>query len=410
MAALAVGAALLTALAGSGSSPAEADGGPNRRGLSVWWPYYGNGNAATLQQRREAFAGNIDLFEEISPFWYRSSPNGPAEIIDDGTAANMNLIKSIATSRGVPVVPSIRDGSGKGVLAGWFADPAARSQHADALVNLVVRNGFAGIDLDYEGFAFSDGRTSWPALQPNWVAFVQELSGKLHAQGKQLHVTVPPIWLNASGGVDTGSYTVYDWARIGPHVDGLRVMTYDYSARAVSPQWWVEATIAYARSIGFDMTKLQVGIPLYGKDTVTDTDGQCPPGTPLGTRSVSHLLVDERIAEHGASPARDSATGEMRFTYQESSIGDGAGSGPTDPPTPEPVPKIGGLGTATATAGAVRLGSCTVTRTVSYLDEFAVAQRARTAVDAGAGVALWALGMDESWTWSALRGQLAVQR
>jgi hypothetical protein len=73
------------------------------------------------------------------------------------------------------------------------------------------------------------------------------------------------------------------------------------------------------------------------------------------------------------------------------------------------VPSLGGLGTATATAGAVRLGSCTLTRTVFYLDEFAVAERARVAAEAGAGVALWAIGMDETWTWSALRSQLAVQ-
>jgi hypothetical protein len=403
---VAAGAVLLVALSGSSPARVEADGGPNQRGLSGWLPYYGDQAA-----RRASFTGNIDLFEEISPFWYRSGSTGPGVIHADGTTANMNLIKSAAAARGVPVVPSIRDGSGKGVLAAWFADPAARSQHADALVNLVVANGFAGIDLDYEGFAFADGRESWPALQPNWVAFVAELGEKLHAQGRQLHVTVPPIWLNANGTVNSGSYTVYDWQGIGPHVDGLRVMTYEYSsAGPIAPLSWVQATIRYAQSIGFDMTKLQVGIPLYGNDYVSDTDGQCPPGTPLGSRSISQRNVDELIAEHQASPARDTSSGEMTFTYLESHIGDGTGSGPTDPTPSEPVPSIGGLGTATASVGAVRLGSCTVTRAVSYLDEFAVAERARVAVEAGAGVALWAIGMDETWTWSALRSQLAVQR
>jgi len=238
------------------------------------------------------------------------------------------------------------------------------------------------------------------------VLFVRELSAKLHGQGDALHVTVPPIWFQDG---QRRGYWVYDWQSIGPYVDGLRVMTYDYSSTAVSPLWWVQATIAYAQSIGFDMTKLQIGIPAYGYDSVTATDGVCPPNASLGRRAVSQLNVDEMITAKGASPARDAASGEMRFTYQESYTGDGSGSGPGDPQEPEPVPQLGGLGTATATAGAVRLGSCTATRTVSYLDEFAVAERARVATEAGAGVALWALGMDESWTWSGLRSQLAAQ-
>ena len=52
------------------------------------------------------------------------------------------------------------------------ADP---SQLEQVIVNLVVNKGFDGIDLDYEGFAFSDGRSSWTATRPNWAAFVAEL-------------------------------------------------------------------------------------------------------------------------------------------------------------------------------------------------------------------------------------------
>lgn len=405
--ALACGTAVLggvLTLAGSTPVPATAaDGGPNRRGLSGWLPYYGN-----QADRRASFTANIDLFEEISPFWYHLGGT-PASILSDGSATNLGAIKTAAASRGVPVIPTIRDGSGKGTLATWLADPATRTQHADALVAKVVADGVQGIDLDYEGFAFSDGRASWPALQPNWVEFVKEVSAKLHARGLQLHVTVPPIWLDADGDVHGGSYTVYDWVGIGPHVDGLRVMTYDYSSGPIAPLPWVQSTIDYARSIGLDMNKLQIGIPLYGRDAVTEVDGTCPPGTSLARRSVSQRNVDEMMAERGAAASRDEASGEMRFSYQESFMGSGTGAGPGTPPPPQTAPPLGGIGTATATAQAVRLGSCTVTRSVWYLDEFAVAERARVAVAAGAGVALWAIGMDEGWTWSGLRSQLAAQ-
>jgi spore germination protein YaaH len=402
---LGLGTLLVVAAAGSTSGPATAAGGPNQRGMSGWMPTWGNAANANA-----SFAANIDLFEEISPFWY-AAQGDPANIVVKGTAANLSRIRATAASRGVPVIPTITDGNGAGVMAGYLADPTLRGQHEDALVNLVVANGYAGIDLDYETFAFDDGRASWPALQPNWVTFVQELAGKLHAQGKQLHVTVPPIWLNAAGtAVDPGSYTVYAWSSIAGSVDGLRTMNYNWtSAGAGSPLFWTQRTIAYAQSIGFDMTKLQIGLPLYGNNGVSHVEGTCPPGTSTGTRSVTNANIDALIAQYGASPVRDATTGEMKFSYQESFLGDGITEpGPTEPDAD--VPTLGGIGTATATVGAVRLGACTITRTVWYLDGQALASRTALAVDAGAGIAVWAMGFDAGWTWDALRSQLAPQR
>ena len=77
-------------------------------------------------------------------------------------------------------------------MAATLADPALRAQHVADIVNLVVANGYDGIDLDYEVFAFSDGSSSWAATQPNWTAFVTELGAALKAQGKLLAVTIPP--------------------------------------------------------------------------------------------------------------------------------------------------------------------------------------------------------------------------
>lgn len=402
---LGLGTLLVVAAAGSTSGPATADGGPNQRGMSGWMPTWGNAANANA-----SFAANIDLFEEISPFWY-SALGGPADIVVKGTAANLSRIRSTAAARGVPVIPTITDGNGAGVMAGYLADPTSRAQHEDALVNLVVANGYQGIDLDYETFAFDDGRASWAALQPNWVAFVQELAAKLHAQGKELHVTVPPIWLNAAGtAVDSGSYWVYDWVNIGASVDGLRTMNYNWtSAGAGSPLYWTQRTVGYAQSIGFDMSKLQIGLPFYGSNAVTHTEGTCPPGTSVGTRSVTNANIDALIAQTGASPVRDAVTGEMKFSYQESFLGDGI----TEPGPAQPdvdVPDLGGIGAATATVGAVRLGACTITRTVWYLDGQALAARTQVAVDAGAGIAVWAMGFDAGWTWDALRPELAPQR
>ena len=189
-------------------------------------------------------------------------------------------------------------------------------------------------------------------------------------------------------------------------------MTYDWSvgsAGPISPIAFVEGTIDYAQSIGFDMTKLQIGIPLYGRNWVTKTDGICPPGTSLGTRSVANRQIDALIAETGGSPVRDAVSGEMRFTYQESSIGDGTDrSRRPDPGRPAPRPRRHRDGDGERGRGAPRgvhdHPHGLVPRRVHD-------RRARqAATDAGAGVAVWALGFDTAWTWSALRSQLAPQR
>jgi spore germination protein YaaH len=402
-AALAIGLVTVLMMAATGSSaPASAaDGGPNHRGLSGWVPYWEDTDG------RASFLDNSDLFEELSPFWH-SAAGGPGDIVLKASPSSLAPVIQAARSRGVPVVPTITDGNGPLVMAGYLADPVTRSQHVDAIVALVGANGYDGIDIDYEGFAFNDGKVNWAAIQPNWVAFVQELGAKLHAQSRRLTVSVPPIYFAADGKTVLG-YTVYDWANIIASVDRLRVMTYDWSVGAagpISPSSYVQRTIAYAQSIGVPMSKVQIGIPLYGRDWVTKQVGTC---SAPSRRSVTNRDIDALIAERGATPSRDGSSGELTFTYTETIIGTGEPTTP-DPQPPGPIPPLGGIGTATATQGAVRMSKCTRTRTVWYLDAVAIADRAARATDAGAGVAVWALGYDAWWSWDALRLELAPQR
>ena len=181
------------------------------------------------------------------------------------------------------MVPSITDGSGKLTMAGILADPATRSTHVRTITDLVINRGYDGIDLDYEGFAFSDGRSSWATTRPNWAAFVAELGASLHAQGKLLSVTVPPIWDNGSSG-----YWVYAWPEMLPHVDRLRLMVYDWSVGSpgpVSPLSWQTNVINYVRSIVPRRPAQQ------GADRRERLRAQ------LGDGHVGHL-PDQRLARH----------------------------------------------------------------------------------------------------------------
>ncbi|MEZ5248244.1 MAG: glycosyl hydrolase family 18 protein [Ilumatobacteraceae bacterium] len=141
--------------------------------------------------------------------------------------------RAAAAAAGVPLIATIFDDSPSGTMAAVLADPASRAIHVQTVARLVIEGGFAGVDLDYEKFAFSDSRDTWAATSPNWIAFLTELAVPLRAAGKQLIVSVPPVY----DGERTGAsgYWVYDYAAMGEIVDRIRVMTYDYSFQGGDP-------------------------------------------------------------------------------------------------------------------------------------------------------------------------------
>lgn len=239
--------------------------------VTGWIPYWmaTPGNPVGVNNA----VANADLFTEVSPFIYSALPAGSKGVrvalnpnFSNG-AANAAWATNALHAAGIPVVPSIADGSGKGVMAKTLADPAKRTAHVQDIVAIVVNNGYDGIDLDYEVFAFSDGSASWASTQPNWTAFVTELGAALHGQGKQLFVTIPGpcSTTNKCGGKN--GYWVYDMAGIAPAVDRIRIMAYDFhvnGAGPIAPIDWVTAIVQYSVTV-MDPAKLQIGVPTYGR-------------------------------------------------------------------------------------------------------------------------------------------------
>ena len=114
-----------------------------------------------------------------------------------------------------------------GDMAALLADPAQRARHVEALAEFAEEGDYAGLDIDYEQFAFADDRSTWTTTRPSWVAFITELAERLHADGRTLTVSIPPVY-DAGRTADSG-YWVYDYAshRPGgrPHPrDGLRLL------------------------------------------------------------------------------------------------------------------------------------------------------------------------------------------
>ncbi|MCB9412117.1 MAG: hypothetical protein H6525_04615 [Actinobacteria bacterium] len=373
-------AAVLALLTGSIGvvmpSSAAADPGVGQPLLSGWLPYW------TTSSSLASYTANADLFANISPFWFDAQA-GPtagsvsivAQPIGQSSAAAMAQLRAA----GKKVLPAITDGTPRGYMAAVLQDPTTRAAHVEQLLELVRSGGFDGIDLDYEGFAFSDGTSTWNATKPAWAAFVTELAARFHANGLLVTAAVP-----------TSPYWVYDFPTLGAVLDGVRVMTYDYSVARpgpIAPLDWVRRETQTMRTM-IPSDKLIMGIPVYGRDWVrrTSTDqydislpdgrpatvADCPVGASFATRAVSAKDTYSVTAKPGATVTRNPVYGELQVRYSETLSGGGK--------------------------------TCVVNREAWLADPRSVDDRLRTVISAGAsGAALWTVGGENSVQWETLR-------
>jgi spore germination protein YaaH len=279
------GAAALGAAAMLGALvpvPVEAATSPTPRKIVTGWGYFSSTSSSALTSLQD----NVDLFSDVSPFWYSAkwtSASGSSIAPSYSASTRASVLASIKAT-GVPVLPTITDGTGKHRMATLLSGTTTRTTLVNQIVATVLKEGYDGIDLDFEGFAFSDGSSTWAATRPNWVAFVKQLSAGLHAKGRLLSITTPPLYTPTTG------YWVYDWKSIGGYVDRLRVMTYDYSvskAGPISPFPWVSKVAAFAVT-QVPSGKIQIGVPNYGRDWVTGVaysgvTAKCPTNAPAGS-------------------------------------------------------------------------------------------------------------------------------
>ena len=349
------------------------DEGPSLRpALAVdgWAPYWALENSAPEISRR---SGSM---REISPFWFKVT--GVARIETYATAPIDLVEKFLANTRNARIVPSLVDRLPAGQMAAILADPDTRRRHIETIVSFARDGKYDGIDLNYEQFAFADGRDTWETTRPNWVSFVTELAEELHGDGRTLTVSIPGVY--DDGRTAESGYWVYDYEGIIDHVDHIRIMAYDYSVEEpgpIAPLDYVRRVIKGALEATGQPEKLVLGIPTYGRNWVLSTRGTCPPPnwskdiTVPGTTTVTARSVDDLIEKRNAAPVYDESAAEWSFSY-ELEISDGS-------------------------------TTCVQSRRVHYVDATGVRARMDLAKKAGfGGVAIWALGFENDAVWDAI--------
>ena len=327
---------------------------------------------------------NKDLMKEVMPFWF--SLKSPTIIRDDYVSGNPSwpMADTVCLMRraGLQVIPTMTDGTDKLVLSGYLSNAATRTILVKTIVDLVMKNNFDGIDLDYEGFAFVDGNSTWSKTAPRWVAFIKELSVALHANNKLLSVSTPYLY---NPNEAQKGYFVYAWAEIASSIDRLRIMTYDYSVAKPGPMGplsWTDKTVQYAISV-MPASKVYLGLPGYGRDWITSVNGKCPtsapPGLIGGAKAATFKMnyAAAKAAIDGATPVYNEKFGEATYNYTQIYNG------------------LSATGAAT---------SCTVNRTVWYQNAQSFADRmALVAKYRLGGAAMWTLGMEDAEATTQIR-------
>ena len=136
-------------------------------------------------------------------------------------------------------------------------DPVLAAAHVRAVTELVQRQGFDSIDVDYEDLRAAD--------RDVFSAFVQDLADSLHAVGKVLSVDV--FAKDSDAGYDERNLA-QDYAAIGAAADQVRLMAYDWhwvtsDAGPIAPVDWVDRVLTYAVH-EIPAAKVVLGVPTYG--------------------------------------------------------------------------------------------------------------------------------------------------
>ncbi len=158
----------------------------------------------------------------------------------------------------VPTIRNYKDGVVRTDLV-WntLVNEQWQQNNIAAIVELVVTNNYAGVDIDYRGVD--------PLLRAEFTRFITALAEQLHAQGKTLSVHVDPPRQIAEGIWLTGGY---DWRKLGRVADLVRIPA-PVNPEAYRPGGVFEQMMQWA--VGeIDRRKIEVVLPARSVEIAGD--------------------------------------------------------------------------------------------------------------------------------------------
>jgi spore germination protein len=252
------------------------------------------------------------VLTQHSPWWYAVGADARSVVVQSSGTVEDAARSVAAQRRGVDAIPTVgnhRAGAWTDDQEAMLADPVKRAAHVQALVDLAVSKGYAGIDVDFEDTA--------APLRQQQSDFAAALGRGLRAQGKKLVYTVHPKENDAGYDWQTRNGS-QDYAALGAAADEVRVMAYDWHwatsprAGAIAPLPWVDSVARYAASTML-REKVVLGVALWGYDWPIRSDGTTTgPATDRTWEQVQAIL-----ARTGAQPRWDDTAKASVVRYTE---------------------------------------------------------------------------------------------
>ena len=225
-------------------------------------------------------------------------------------------------------------------------EPAAGSRMIEELAALCEANGYAGVQIDFEGAP--------PTERTHFTEFITKLAAKLHGQGEKLSTIATAKYYN----VLTGRAAMYDDAALSQVSDYIFVLDWGihWTTSAPGPideMAWFKKVAEYTATLP-NRSKFVLGMPMYGIDW-KNGGGAGNPGTAMEYSEIVSLA-----SELGVTPEWEPVAEDPHFSYT-----DGQGA----------------------------------PHQVWYTDKQSIGKRAALAESLGLGVGLWHLGSEDQGVW-----------
>lgn len=198
--------------------------------------------------------------------------------IDPSNFAKLNALKQINPN--LKTIISVGGWSWSDKFSDVALTDASRTAFADSAVDLIVKYGLDGVDIDWE-YPVSGGVSTnvrRPEDKQNFTLLLQKLRERLDARGL---IDGKHYILTFAGAAGSSYVNNTELSILQQYVDYGNIMTYDihgtwdkytdfnaplYNNSDVSPQykWSVDSGINTWLKAGFPMNKLVMGVPFYG--------------------------------------------------------------------------------------------------------------------------------------------------
>lgn len=282
---------------------------------SGWLPYW------RVASSTKDVIPNLSKLTEVNPFGYTVKKDGTLADTAQMSKSEWQTLIAEARSAKVRVVPTVM-WSDTESIHNVLSNKKLRKKHVAAIVEMVTKNGFDGVDIDYEGKRAED--------REYYSLFLKELSTALGKDkaNKWLMCTIeartPPEDLYKT--IPADLEYANDYTEINKYCDRVRLMTYDQQRAdltlntakkdlyaPVSDTAWVRKVVTLALK-DIDKSKLVLGVPTYGYiyQIMPYSDGSGYAYTLLETFNPKYAADIAR--EYKITPAR-ARSGEMALTY-----------------------------------------------------------------------------------------------